>query len=319
MRKRHIFIVLLSLLLAINTSAQELTVLECRPTADPMLVSMQRTDANNDICSLVRVLLPVDGVTLEGNIVGDVSFNGSEYRVYLTQGTKFLQISCPGHYPLRIDFRNYGIKSLDSKRIYELKLKSQIVQQQLAVTTTAVATDNSINGHEYVDLGLSVKWATCNVGASSPEDSGNYYAWGEITTKTEYTKANSETLYKNMDDISGNPQYDAARVNWGGTWRLPTKAEFKELSNKCTWKWIKQDGKKGYRVTGPNGNSIFLPAAGRRFESSFKEVGVEGNYWSSTPRDSDAINVYFFLFGSDFQSVFYIYRFAGYSVRPVSE
>ncbi len=317
MRKRHIFIVLLSLLLAINTTAQELTVLECRPTADPMLVSMQRTDANNDICSLVRVLLPVDGVTLEGNIVGDVSFNGSEYRVYLTPGTKFLQISCPGHYPLRIDFRNYGIKSLDSKRIYELKLEPQTVQQQLAVTTTAVATDNSINGHEYVDLGLSVKWATCNVGAFSPEDYGNYYAWGEITTKAEYTVLNyNYDKIKIIGGISGNEQYDAARVNWGGTWRMPTKEECDELLKKCMWTRTTYGGKEGYRVTGSNGNYIFLPASGYKSGSLLKDAGNTGGCWSSK---YILFKAYGLWFNGNNQNVHGFRRYYGLPVRPVSE
>ena len=97
-------------------------------------------------------------------------------------------------------------------------------------TTTEPESElNKENGHEWVDLGLSVKWATCNVGASRPEQYGNYYAWGETTTKSEYTRDNSKTMYKNLGDISGNAQYDAARANWGGSWRMPRKAEFDEL------------------------------------------------------------------------------------------
>lgn len=93
-----------------------------------------------------------------------------------------------------------------------------------------------INGHEYVDLGLpsGLKWATCNVGANKPEDYGNYYAWGETGTKSSYGASNSKTYGKQMNDIKGNSQYDAARSNWGGSWRLPTEKELEELVNKCT-------------------------------------------------------------------------------------
>ena len=93
------------------------------------------------------------------------------------------------------------------------------------------------DGHEYVDLGLpsGLKWATCNVGASKPEDFGNYYAWGETSPKDEYTEDNCSTYEKQINDISGNAQYDAARANWGGKWRLPTKSEMQELRYKCTW------------------------------------------------------------------------------------
>lgn len=539
MNRLHTLILLLVLIWPFNSRSQDLVVLDCRPTADPMLVSMQRTDANNDICALVRVLLPVGGVKFSGNTVGDVSFDGSEYRVYLTSGTKFLQISCPGHYPLRIDFRDYGINALEGKRIYELKLKAQsfvqpqaadpganylilnvkpeqgvtikvdgtdqvveggttsvylkygrhsyrvesngysseegtveigptsktvkevrlqsvmatltvspetpgcavyvndrfkgtgtwggqlpaglyrvearkdghrpqtvtvelsqrdsrtvtipalspvygiinvnyrpvgatvaidgmeagttpdifrnvtvgrhtvtvskpgyqsrqeqvtvgenqtatvsgelvaqAVQQQAAPVAVST-TGNTINGHEYVDLGLSVKWAACNVGASSPEDYGNYYAWGETATKAEYTESNSKTYGKNMGDISGNPQYDAARANWGGTWRLPTKAEFNELY-KCKWKWTTQGGRNGYRITGLNGNSIFLPAAGWRSGSSLYDADTNGRYWNSTSM-SDSRVANNFSFGSSFLSTGGYFRLDGFPVRPVSE
>ena len=144
--------------------------------------------------------------------------------------------------------------------------------------------ENLINGHEYVDLGLSVKWATCNVGASSPEDYGNYYAWGDIVTKTSYTSSNFSTKDLQINDISGNAQYDAATVNWGGTWRIPTKDEINELRNNCTWTWTTQNGVNGYKVEGNNGNSIFLPAAGYR-TTILKDAGSKGCYWSSTNYD----------------------------------
>ena len=123
---------------------------------------------------------------------------------------------------------------------------------------------NSIAGHDYVDLGLpsGTKWATCNVGATAPHEYGNYYAWGETTTKSTYSSENSRTHGVSMNDISGNPTYDAARANWGGTWRMPTEAEMEELKDNCTWTWTTQNGVNGCTITGPNGNSLFLPAAG---------------------------------------------------------
>ena len=175
------------------------------------------------------------------------------------------------------------------------------------------------NGHEYVDLGLSVKWATCNVGASKPEDYGNYYAWGETSTKSSYTSDNSKTDGNSMRDIAGNSSYDAARANWGGNWRLPTKAEQQELIVKCTWKWTTQNGVKGYKVIGPNGNSIFLPAAGHRYGSFLCFAGSDGDYWSSTPSGYYDRNAYHLDFESDIQSMGIDYRYDGQSVRPVVE
>ena len=132
----------------------------------------------------------------------------------------------------------------------------------------AQTASGSINGHDYVDLGLSVKWATCNVGASSPEAYGSYFAWGEISSKSSYNKDNSRTHGNSTydSDIGGRKELDAARANWGGSWRLPTQAEVQELIDKCDWIRSTQGGKSGFKegimVVGPSGRSIFLPYAG---------------------------------------------------------
>ena len=177
----------------------------------------------------------------------------------------------------------------------------------------------TIDGHEYVDLGLSVKWATCNVGASSPSDYGNYYAWGEVRTKSEYTEENSLTYKESMGDISGNSTYDAARYNWGGKWRLPTEAECRELVDNCWWFWGKYGGHKGYKATSKkNGASIFLPAAGRRYGSYLHFAGEDGYYWSSTPDESRTQDAYR-LYSYSYHGVDCYPRYFGLSVRPVSE
>ena len=178
-----------------------------------------------------------------------------------------------------------------------------------------------INGHECVDLGLpsGTKWATCNVGATTPEGYGNYYAWGETTTKSSYTEENSVTYEQPMSDISGNATYDVARANWGSTWRMPTKEEMEELVNNCTWTWTTQSGVNGMKVTGTNGNSIFLPAAGDCGGSSQEYVGEDGLYWSSTPYESDNDFAYGLYFGSGGHNVDWDDRFFGVPVRPVSD
>lgn len=188
------------------------------------------------------------------------------------------------------------------------------------------------NGHDYVDLGLSVKWATCNIGASSPEDYGNYFAWGEITIKDVYTKDNSITSRKKKFsenvNVGGNPKYDAAVANWGGSWRLPTYEELEELFEKCTWKWTEKNGVKGCRVTGPNGNSIFLPAAGDFQKTKIHEAESYGYYWSSRPssdyRSYDS--AYEISFSSSWEgrgivskSIYMDFRENGKTIRPVTE
>lgn len=151
-----------------------------------------------------------------------------------------------------------------------------------------VSQRNRINGHEYVDLGLSVKWATCNVGAEKPEENGDYYAWGEKETKSsyDYTKAN-------YDSKTQRPNVDVAQEKWGSPWRMPTLEEFQELIANCTWEWTTKNGVNGYKVTSiKNGKSIFLPAAGYRTGISFKQINMEGHYWSSTWNSTDRRRTY---------------------------
>ena len=183
--------------------------------------------------------------------------------------------------------------------------------------------DGEIAGHYYVDLGLpsGVKWATCNVGASSPEDYGDYFAWGETSPKAEYSWENSVTNGEEMSDISGYAQYDAATANWGGSWRMPTKEQMEELVEHCEWEWTQVNGVNGAKVIGPNGSCIFLPAAGFRDGSSFFHDGYDGFYWSSTPYDyyydlNYAYNLYFITGDED---VNLSYRYYGLTVRPITE
>ena len=176
-----------------------------------------------------------------------------------------------------------------------------------------------LNGHEWVDLGLSVLWATSNVGASSPSDYGDYYAWGETKTKSSYTEENSKTYNVDMPDISGEPKYDAATANWGEGWRVPTTEELSELVDKCDWQWTSQGGHNGYKVTGPNGNSIFLPAAGWRDGTSLYDAGSYGYYWASTHAGSKTLIACIMYFVSGAHGLDWNYRNYGQSVRPVSD
>lgn len=187
--------------------------------------------------------------------------------------------------------------------------------------------------HEWVDLGLpsGLKWATCNVGASSPEDYGDYFAWGETEKKKKYTLHNCTTLeqvlgdsfIKGLIDSNGNltPSHDAAQANWGESWRMPTETEFQELIDNCNWEWIKVNGKCGHKVIGPNGNSIFLPAAGFRSDSSLCRAGKFGFYWSSTIIIKYPDTAYILDFGSGYPEIgsYSGYIYQGRSVRPVTE
>ncbi len=190
--------------------------------------------------------------------------------------------------------------------------------------------DGYITGHGYVDLGLpsGTKWATCNIGSSTPEGYGDYFAWGETDTKSSYTEDNSLTYGKSVEDLKSEgvinrngeltKSHDAASSKWGSSWRMPTEEEIEELADKCKWQWTKSGGKNGYKVTGPNGKSIFLPAAGYRYGSSLSYAGEYGNGWSSAVSD-DTGGAYYLDFYEGYHGTRRYRRYGGFPVRPVSE
>lgn len=189
-----------------------------------------------------------------------------------------------------------------------------------------------IDIHEAVDLGLpsGTLWATCNVGASKPEEYGNYYAWGEVETKNVYT---IETYKHSKNDYiikyntvvgfidnksSLDSEDDVAHVKWGGDWRIPTPQELNEITYLCNWTWTLCNGVYGYRLTSrKNNNSIFLPAAGGWLKQELIEVGSIGCYWSSSIDVQSYISAYTIQFTSDKIERLIVYRPYGMSVRPV--
>ena len=191
---------------------------------------------------------------------------------------------------------------------------------------------------EAVDLGLSVKWSSMNLGATSPTGYGDYFAWGETSPKDNYswptyelctgssstlTKYNNNSSYGNVDNKTEFKDYDyaddAARQALGGKWRIPTDAEWTELREQCTWTWATQNGVTGRLVTATNGNSIFLPAAGLRYDTDLDHPGNYGDYWSSSLYTGYPYYAWYVFFASSYVYRYYGYRYFGLSVRPVSE
>lgn len=192
------------------------------------------------------------------------------------------------------------------------------------VTVTGGSSSSSVI--EAVDLGLSVKWGSCNVGASKPEEYGDYYAWGETQTKSSYTWSNYKYGHSQNGSFSKydtdkktvlESEDDAATVSLGGTWRMATYSEWKELREKCSWKWTTRNGVNGMQVTGSNGNSIFLPAAGW-YDTSITNKGTYGAYWTSTDSGVQgmASGVDFISGDKDYSA---IARCMGRSIRPVTD
>lgn len=199
------------------------------------------------------------------------------------------------------------------------------------------------NHPHMIDLGLSVKWSCCNAGAHAPEQYGGYYAWGETTEKDSYSFKNylfttntyngNDGWFDNIDRTNYYPvdinvdnniygtQYDAARANCGEPWRMPTVEEFKELV-KCSSEWAIMNGIKGCKFTGPNGNSIFLPAAGDGWEYGKICQGTMGEYWSGMLQSSDKRMAIALNFGEEYVFVSDSYskeRYKGLTIRPVAK
>ena len=199
------------------------------------------------------------------------------------------------------------------------------------------------NGHNYVDLGLpsGILWATCNVGAYSPEDYGDYFAWGETQPKDTYNWSTYQyangtswydpqlTKYCNKSNYGYNgftdnlttllPEDDAATANWGIDWRMPTEEEWEELYNNTTVTWTTQNGVDGRLLTASNGNSLFLPAAGYRNDSSLYKAGSfgDGDYWSSSLYSDYPNDTWILFFGSFGYGMGSSSRYYGQSVRAV--
>lgn len=242
----------------------------------------------------------------------------------------------------------FGTTNLELAKVYDFEPEGWTIGNAPVYTTTDLDATKKIkktygnvvgngwhNGHEWIDLGLSVKWATCNVGENSCGEDGDHFAgdlfaWGETETKEKYDYDNSLTHglgiseLKSLGFIDGKgnltSSYDAATANWGGSWRMPTKSELEELVDNCTWEWIITHRGIWRKVTGPNGNSIFLSAE----ESDWN---LDASYWSSTPHDDsyggcyDAYDLYLGRVNTadshfvDYHSI----RVAGKYVRPVLE
>ncbi len=241
-----------------------------------------------------------------------------------TEDNKMISGSGIGAYTLNIS--NLSDNTTYYIRAYATNLKGTSYGEEMIFKTLERTFEN---GYEYVDLGLpsGLKWATNNIGANEPEDYGNYYSWGEIETKDVYKFSSCETYGMGICEISGWAQYDAARANWGGDWRMPTKIEMQELIDECIWIWTTQNGVNGCKVEGPSGASIFLPAAGRgreESESSVDVVGKDGIYWSSTSPTNGSF--YYYAYALNFFNNTPIdcnypmsdyHRGNGFSVRPV--
>lgn len=326
------FVYLLSLLLTIGLTACESNT-PSGPT-EPVVVKKVETGISENITQT--------SVTLKGQVNVDISLY-KDIEFGIMYGTNAEDInhgsaqSVSGDFLLGNDFAVHVTYLTDETKYYYcayiLLNDLQFVFGEIKEFTTLPYSENA-NNHAYVDLGLSVKWATMNVGANSPEEYGDYFAWGEIQPKEAYNwssykwcngtrnlqiKYCTSTNYGFVDDkIELERNDDIAIVNWGGAWRMPTANEQYELCKECTWTWTTQNGVNGYKVTSKkNNNSIFLPTNGFRSGSKLYEEGESGYYWSSSLNDGYPDLAYCININSAGVQYEDAYRRDGHAIRPV--
>ena len=211
-------------------------------------------------------------------------------------------------------------KKAEERRVAEEKAKEEAKEEAAAkrIEEDRLKANGSIQGHEYVDLGISMLWATCNIGASRPDEYGKYFAWGETTSKWDFHSSTYKFGIgspKIGNDISGS-QYDAAKVNWGDSWEMPSKEDWLELINLCKWTKSTLNSHKGWLIEGPNGKTMFLPAAGWYIGGDVRKgEGTYGVYWSSTLSYEYSFDAYAFD-GLDRDMDGYS-AYYGMTVRPV--
>ena len=291
--------------------------------------------------------------TLAGTMFVDFAADGIPQVIDFTAGRSSVTLSAPEGETLKQGVWYYLVTAPQNlSQGYTMELWAdeivETVSSESAVTIRRSAwgvlkdigsTTTTVEVPEAIDLGLpsGLKWASFNLGASKPEEYGYYYAWGETTPKQDYRwstykwcMGEEKTLIKYC--IDSNYGYngftdgksvldlddDAAAVTLSDKWRMPTEDERDELRSFCSWEWVSISNVNGYRVTGPNGNSIFIPAAGYRYGDSFDSVGSYGFYWTSslsTVSGSDTSHP--LSFGSDFVAFGSYQRYSGLPIRPV--
>lgn len=240
---KYLLISILCILVSIEAFSQELVVKSFRLNESDLSARTQkRLDANGNICALIKVeSIPV--CEFGGYVIGDVEKKMGAYWVYVCAKnpiTKKLIVSSDNFQPLEVEFSQFGISNIESGSTYTLRIES--------VNKNGF---NILGGHKYVDLGLSVYWAECNLGALKPQDPGDKYAWG-VNFST------NDTISKDIKNITGT-KYDAVSQLWGEEWRMPTSSELSELLSVCIVYEDRENDIDGKRFIGPNGNTIFIP------------------------------------------------------------
>lgn len=306
MKRIHLFI--LSIIVTLNIFAQQFQVESFKRVSDnASAVQEVMKDINDTPCALLRVKTNEANVKIAGNTIGDVMTNGTEYLVNVATGTKKFTVVKKGFYPLTVVCSDYDFNSMKSNGLYELKLKKINISNEVS---------GEIDGHEYVDLGLSVKWATYNIGANQTDETGSLFKYGETEPYVE------ERPYTFMEDsgfadwIELKSNNDVAHKKWGVNWRMPTYEEWVELRRNCQMIWTTKNGISGALFIAKNGNKLFLPSSEWM---PLDENSVQClKYWTT---EGGALKVKFSIaeISGTMGSYWRIFPSMGFCVRAVSD
>lgn len=363
---KNFSLAILFILISLISSAQEFEVISFEIVPNDLTArTNSRVDGNGRKCAVIKVYADDHIAAVRGASIGEVAGVGMEKLVYMAHDSKVVELVFDHHFPLKITFEDFGYPTITGQMTYLCKLQSKITPNesprsenierpingsgvsnfQETRLSSEVPGELSVNDkkYRYVDLGLPSgrKWAIHNIGANLPEEYGDFFAWGETAPKNIYSKENSLTYGKTVAELihegiiteNGilSPRYDAARINWGESWRMPTKEDLDELYSACSWIWIFNETEKGYKVIGPNNNYLFLPVTGGRYSEKHLSPGVYGNSWSSlagpgmysswslfytADKKEDRGNI---ELGEDGRHIEYTQRYAGLPIRPVLE
>lgn len=272
---------------------------------------------------------------------------GIEYKIYYCEGDKEFNVTDEGILSEEVEVDEEGniehqLTSLEAEKTYSCRIGFEYAGKYYygARKSFTTGASGAFVAGKAIDLGLSVKWANYNVGASKPEEYGGLYGWGDPTGECLWQCAEyyygwyADTYYcyrqyaggNPPDDISGS-EWDYARIAWGSPWRMPTHGEMSELIEKCAWEIYTENGVRGAKVTGPNGNAIFLPFTGYRFGDTYRLQNEIGHYWTSTLDDNPTRHLSCSLF-IDGRYVTLVYElhdypgsfiYQGSSIRPVRD
>lgn len=262
---KNVIVTIACLLYSCSLFSQELSVKYFQLNeGDLSARTEKRLDSNGNQCALIKVEA-IPACEFGGYVIGSVEKKLGAYWVYVCAKnpvTRKLIVSSDNFQPLEIDFSKFGIAFVEAGSTYTLRIE-----------TINRTESDIIDGHKYVDLGLSVYWADCNLGALRPHESGDKYAWG-VNFATNDSISNDKTK-----NICGT-KYDAVTQLWGGAWRMPTSNELSELINTCIIYDDIENGVDGKRCLGPSGNSIFIPFTNKRNNSNDSTTEYNTSIWA---------------------------------------